>query len=397
MRDLDPGTSFILAVDPRPHPRPAMPHPLHLALRFARGWSNPPRRLTESEFRIETFGEGDPVAGTLLAPAGSGPLPGWVVLHGITRKGRRHPMLLRFTRALAGTGARVLIPEVPEWVDLDLAPARAHSIVRGAVRTLATRGDVEGARVALTGFSFGGPQALLAASMADEVRGVLAWGSYADLERTVDFHFTGEDEFDEAGVPGRVLRPDPYGRWVVGANCLPLLEGELTPVARALHALAARAGDLSVDGRSPELEGLREEIRGKMTPSHRELLDLFAPPEGRRPERSAALELSRRMTAAARQAHPLLDPIPNLAPIPVPVRLLHGRDDLLIPYTETLALARALHDRTSDLKTGITGLFAHSRDREDAPPGGIRGMVARSRDALHFLGMLSRAFEIVRA
>ena len=58
------------------------------------------------------------VPASVTLPAGGGRnLPGWVVLHGVTRPGRFHPTLLRFVRALAASKAAVLVPQVPEWVD----------------------------------------------------------------------------------------------------------------------------------------------------------------------------------------------------------------------------------------------------------------------------------------
>jgi hypothetical protein len=95
------------------------------------------------------------------------------------------------------------------------------------------------------------------------------------------------------------------------------------------------------------------------------------------------------MSAGARAAEPLLDPIARIDTITVPVRLLHGKGDVLIPFTETLALADHLRPRTADLKVGITGLFAHSGGR-----GGHSGVWSRIREGIQFLRVLRRVFEV---
>jgi pimeloyl-ACP methyl ester carboxylesterase len=375
------------------------------SLRFARGWRSPRRDLVWREVEIPvgvgsvSGGGGDQgVPGTLVAPPTGRPLPGWVVLHGITRPGRHHPGLKRFVSALASTGGRILIPEIREWTELDFAPDRSQVILQSAVRWLEETPDTAAGGVFLVGFSFGGPQALVAASdpgLDGKLRGVLAWGSYANLERTLRFQFTGEHGY---GGTRHRAEPDPYGRWVVAANCLPRTAAgeDARDVAEALRDLAARAGDLQIPASHLSLEPFRSEVRLRVSPERRELFDLFAPPAaGSTPSgpgastREAADHLVEAMARAARDTMPLLDPIARLGRIRVPVRLLHGRNDVLIPFTETLALAEVLRDKAEDVKTGITGLFAHS-----GGSSGTGSTWARTREGLHFLRVLRRVFEV---
>src|SRR5690554_6285655 len=74
------------------------------------------------DLSVRRAGEEHPA--TLYRPARArGPLPAWVVLHGLTYSGRTHPSLVRFARAVAASGATVLVPDVPEWRSLRVAPA----------------------------------------------------------------------------------------------------------------------------------------------------------------------------------------------------------------------------------------------------------------------------------
>ena len=56
----------------------------------------------------------------------------WVVLHGITYRGRQHKGLQRFASSMAAAGHFVLIPEIPEWSRFQVAPAVAVPTIREA-------------------------------------------------------------------------------------------------------------------------------------------------------------------------------------------------------------------------------------------------------------------------
>lgn len=69
-----------------------------------------------------------------------------------------------------------------------------------------------------------------------------------------------------------------------------------------------------------------------------------------------------------------MDPSNGLATASVPVHLIHGRHDHLIPFTETLRL-RDLIDPDTEVRTTITGLFAHStQERWGSAPRAVREM-----------------------
>jgi pimeloyl-ACP methyl ester carboxylesterase len=338
-------------------------------IRYARSWSAGGVPVDEREIAIDRGGEKVPA--TLLVPHPGGrrsrgrgrevQLPGWVALHGITRPGRAHPSILRFARALAATPAVVMIPEIPEWRELELAPEAAVPTIKAAILALDERPETLPGKTGLVGFSFGCPQALIAAAdplLRGHLAGVVGFGGYADLERTFRFQFTGEHEWK--GVR-RHLRPDAYGRWVIGANYITRLPGceDARDVALGLKKLAIKAGDLQVESWDPVHEPVKIAAREEVAPERRALFDFFAPPAELEPDLEAGASLLSALARDVPPQVPLLDPVPFLEKIEAPVRLLHGRGDHLIPYTETLRLAESFPEG-ADVKTCITGLFAHS-------------------------------------
>lgn len=360
-----------------------MPYSTLKAIRYLRGWST--GRSTATEHEVELDRGFDQVPATLFLPPGRREgLPGWVVLHGITRPGRAHPGLLRFARSMAGTGAAVLIPEVPEWRELTLAPDRAVPTIRAAILALDARPETAAGRTGVVGFSFGAPQALIAAG-DPEVQKHLAvavgFGGYCDLRSTLAFQFTGEIRGE--GVEEH-LRPDPYGRWVVGANYLTAVPGldDAEDVAGALRELAAAAGERRIESWDPVYDPVKRSLRKRIAPERQRLFDLFAPEGEREPDRAEALEVVDALCAAAEARDPLLSPRSHLGGLRTPVHLVHGRRDHLIPFTETLRLQEALPPGGSTVT--ITGLFAHSEGTR------VGSALHGAREGVRFFRALSR-------
>jgi pimeloyl-ACP methyl ester carboxylesterase len=340
-----------------------------------------------------TYGRADlRLPATVYRPHGARRLPGWVVLHGLTATGRSHPSLVRFARSVAASGNMVMVPEIPEWRDLRVEPAVTHETIRAAVRELHDRADTDPDRIGLFGFSFGATQALIAASDASVqglLSGIAAWGGYADLHRLFVFGMSGEHELD-----GRTwkLQHDPYGAWVMAGNYLTRIPGHEADgaVARALHDLALEAGRVREYAWDPVYDPVKAELRSRLDPSQRELFDLVAPPTDRPPRELDRLRsLAHALADAALAADPLMDPTPFLGRVAVPIVFAHGRDDRLVPFSETVRLARAV-PRRYRVSCTITSLFDHSghRNRELGPVG-------TATEGVRFLRILHRILHLV--
>lgn len=321
-----------------------------------------------------------------------GTLPGWVVLHGLTRPGRRHPGLIRFARAVARARNVVMVPEIPEWRELRVAPAVTVETIRAAVRALQQRADVDHRHVGLFGFSFGATQALIAAShehTARQLHGLASWGGYGDIRRMFRFGLTGLHELD--GVTYE-MRPDPYGAWVIAANYLSQAPGYSGAVAveRALYVLALESGERRVYAWDPMYDALKVRLRAALPADQRELFDLIAPlTTARSPEQQRTLALADTIAETALRLDPLLDPQPFLPTVRVPVLVAHGRDDRLIPFSESVRLARALPARQL-VGVTITSLFQHSGGTQSG-----LGPLGLAREGVRFLLLLRRLLRMV--
>jgi len=305
----------------------------------------------------------DPVVGEadlFLPQRVNGPLPLWVVLHGITVPGRRHANLRRFAHALAATPAAVLVPDLPPWRDLQLDTACVSAALKGAVRWQARAGAaLQPKPPAVVGFSVGATQALRSAALGDPpLRAVVGFGGYADIDATLRYLCTGRFRWR-----GRWIEqmPDPYGRWIFAARFLPLLDDvpKSDALPDALLTLAREAGTRGLFAGDPALDPLKAQLRARLPTSALPLWDLLAPPTGARPPLDEAEDLAWRLAAAAQRHRPDLDPRPLLARVTAPVVLAHGRADRLVPFPETLTLAAGLPPGTLRACT-VLGMLAHS-------------------------------------
>lgn len=337
---------------------------------------------------------GETLPARVYLPAGRrGSLPTWIVLHGLTWHGMAHPSLDRFVRAVAAGGSAVFVPEIPEWRRLRVAPGVTGPSVHAAIDAACAMGVADPSRVAVLGFSFGATQILAAVSsdptLAARLRAIAAWGGYCDLHRLFRFGFTGEYEYE--GVVHRT-EPDPYGAWVMGSNYLTRVPGfeDHDDVARALARLADESGRRGTFAGDPVYDDFKRELRSKLPASHREAFDLLAPLTGTRPDAAQGEWLAQALAEAALAVDPLLDPVPLLPTLPVRTLLAHGRDDRLVPFTETLRLGALVPDRCRDSLT-VTSLFAHSGVNAAA-----LGPIGLGREAARFFRLLQRLLALVQ-
>jgi hypothetical protein len=139
---------------------------------------------------------------------------------------------------------------------------------------------------------------------------------------------------------------------------------------------------------------VKAELRAGLPADQKEWFERFAPPAGRDPLITGpeAVDWAERLAAAARRTDPLADPLAHVDQAPRAIHLLHGREDDLIPFTETLRLSRATSERwpSSRLQTAVTRLFSHSSE-DRHPVRAISESVRFARSLSRVLGMVDEA------
>jgi pimeloyl-ACP methyl ester carboxylesterase len=269
--------------------------------------------------------------------------------------------------SLANTLARarflVLVPEIPSLRALRVRAADAR-VVADAFAHLLNRPQLpDASRAGIGAFSYAvGPAVLaaLAPNIRDRVDFVFGVGGYHDLHRVVSFFTTGYYRQD-----GRwqYLQPNRYGKWVfVLGNVERLSDPHDRQALRRIaeYQLEDPAADV-------------DHLRTRLTAEGRVVLALL---ENQDPAHTPALIAG--LPAAIRtELNALNLANKDLSRLHARLILLHGPDDAIIPYTESIALAAAVPAGRSRLFI-IDGL-AHV----DVRPFGIdRGAMRRAIDAL---------------
>jgi pimeloyl-ACP methyl ester carboxylesterase len=295
--------------------------------------------VSAEDVTIET--KDGPVPGRLYLPVGVAKPHGIVVLPGIHRLGIYDPRFVNFSQALAASGLAVLTPVLASLADYQVDAASLPTI--GASPAWLERRLGTGP-VTVIALSFSGGLALLAAcdpQYAPHMRALVLFGGYENLERVSRFLATGQEEFPD----GRII-PAPahdYGASVfVYAHLSQFVDPKDIPAAH--EALKYWLWEEPQNAK-PWLD--------KLSPPARELLDALM---------SRRIDLVRPQLLAAIHADAAelaaLSPHGQIAKLRIPVFILHGATDTVIPSAESLWLQKEVPRR--DVRAVlITPSFTH--------------------------------------
>ena len=259
---------------------------------------------------------------------------GIVLVPGVVARGKDDPRLVAIARTLARLRFAVLVPDMPGVRSFRMRASDVREVADAFAWLVAQPALAPQGRAGIAGFSYGAAPVLLAALQPDirhQVRFLLCVGGYYSLRQVITYITTGFYPAGDAAAAAQPKRlpPHPYSLGVFIRSNLDLLE---QPADRGL--LRHYADDLL--GRSANQD---PPIIGDMAPDAQAFYDLLSNQDPRRVP--ALLE---RLPARIQRELASIDPAAeDLSQVTAQVLLLHGRSDNLIPYTESIALAKALH------------------------------------------------------
>ena len=290
---------------------------------------------------------GAPIPARIYLPRGVDSAPGIVVIHGMHELGINEPRLVNFARSLAAGGFFVMTPQVPGIADYRVEAESAH-LIGAAAQNFAHQLQVP--KVGMLALSFSGGLALLAASDPQYSRSI-AWvatiGAHYDLAHVLRFFATGDAVRPDGSVEH--LPPHEYGPLIVVYD---EVQDFFDPrdVASAHEAIR-----LLLSGKNKA----SEELAKTLTPAGQETMQRIYHKQRQdfSPALLAEIDKRRQQLAAA-------SPAGHLNSLQMPVLLLHGSDDTVIPPTELLWLERDVpKDRLRDalISSAITHVEVGSK------------------------------------
>jgi uncharacterized protein len=167
--------------------------------------------------------DGDRVAAWFHRPGGGGPAPAVLFCPGFAGT-RRAAFYRPYVERLVEAGYAVLLADYRGWGDSggprhEIVPLRQVADVRNGLAYLETRPDVDPARLALFGVSFGGGVAAYAAALDERVRACVAVSAVADgrawmraMRREHEWHelldrIAADRRARAGGAPGELVDP----------------------------------------------------------------------------------------------------------------------------------------------------------------------------------------------
>lgn len=271
--------------------------------------------------------DGRPHAGDLYLPGDLAVDAGIVLVPGAVPEGKDQPNLVQFAHTLARARFAVMVPDLTGYRKLKVGPADIREVA-DAFRYLAARDELpQGAGVGIGAFSYAVGPAVLAALEEDiheQVHFIFGIGGYYDMRKSIRFVTTGYYEHK-----GKLhhLPASEYGKLVFARSVMDHLDD---PRDRDIidAMVEARLAD-----RHADLSGLAEELG----PEGRTVHDLLMNTDPARTfDLIAALPARVQAIVTALTLHDK-----DLSRLRARLILVHGRNDLLIPFPESAALAAA--------------------------------------------------------
>ena len=262
-----------------------------------------------------------------------------LIVHGVNETGKNSPELKQVAEALAGSGFRVVVPQLVRLTRQNVTPADVDDVA-ALFRSL----DADGGIICA---SYGCGPALIAASrpdIRDRVRFVLTFGAYYDLTETLRYVITGPES------------PLAYSKWLY---------------------MIANADSLGSDDRAElsliAAERMRETAEHwrlygeKLSPDARGLLALF--------ESEDSSEFDQRLAElpAFKDRLERLSPSRYFDGIHAQLIIVHMNPDPCIPADESVRMANAAKAR--HLPHTVTMLDMQGHTRPTWPQFGIRNLV----------------------
>jgi pimeloyl-ACP methyl ester carboxylesterase len=278
--------------------------------------------------------QGRTYRGDLYQPA-QPPLATLVLTPGLVETGKNDPRLIAFATTLARARFLVLVPDLPNLRALKVRSEDVQGLVDAFVHLL-SRPELQSPTPAGIGaFSYAVGLAVLAAlepSIRERVNFVLGIGGYYDLDQVVTFFTTGYFQKEDQW---HYLEPNQYGKWVF----------VLSNVDRLRDAQDRLALQTMANRKLNDPQARVDDLKSQLTPEGLSVLNLL---ENREPDRTTAL-----LAKLPAEFRAELDAL-NLAKrefsqLRARLILLHGTDDTIIPYTESMALATATPAGQSEL------------------------------------------------
>jgi dienelactone hydrolase len=320
---------------------------------------------------LQVPGRHGPVHARLTEPVGArAALPSVIVFPGVHAGGVDEPRLSLFSRRLAGTGVRVLSVPIPDLRAFRITE-RSTDVIEDAIAWMSSQPSLAPTgRVGVAAISFAGGLALVAAgrpATANRLQFVVSVGGHGDLPRVMTYLCSGRL------ADGTTRAPHDYGVAIIMLAAVDRVvpAGQVEPLRQAVLTFLTASSDTSSDQARAD-QGFRDarDRAARLAEPARTYMNWVN-------ERNT-VELGRLLLPYVEDLGGAAALSPERSPATrVPVFLLHGETDNVIPSGETPRLAAYL-DEHGDRRVRwlLTPLLSHAHLQERAPIADAWGLIS---------------------
>lgn len=263
------------------------------------------------------------------------PLASIVLIPGVAVQGKDDSRLVAFASTLARSRFMVLVPDIPNLRDLKIRAEDSRTIIDAYTYLISRPEFPAQGQAGIGAFSYAVGPAVIAAldpQIRERVNFILSVGGYYDIEQVITFFTTGYFQNDNGW---QYLEPNEYGKWVFVLSNVERLSNPLDKeiffkiAQRKINNPNTSIEDLIINltDEANSILALLQNQNHNHTPS------LIADIPNIIHGDLDALNLSNK----------------DLTKLKAKLILLHGTDDDIIPYTESIALARAVAEGQSEV------------------------------------------------
>tara|TARA_B100001029_G_C15061969_1_gene459313 strand:- start:751 stop:1851 length:1101 start_codon:yes stop_codon:yes gene_type:complete len=262
-----------------------------------------------------------------------------ILFHGATPYGEKHPAMINLALALANSGIKVYIPKLPKLTELEINNYSVDLINKFYLYIVRKKYHIN---IIPAGISFGGGL-LLRALVKDEVKknlpkSILTYGTYYSLVSSIEFLLSGKIK-----INGRekYVKPNDWGLVVLFHNYLSEINAgfDTSQIEKILK--------LRVNNKISESES---ELK-KLPYNQKEIIiDIFNSNQS-----SIIKKMTKEIKSVYRNEMENISPSNICDKIKFKVFLMHGANDSMVPYTESIKL----NENIKNSQLFISGLYEH--------------------------------------
>ena len=292
----------------------------------------------------------------------------YIIFPGASPLAENHEGMLTIGSILASLGYRTLIPRIPPLKDLELLDNNSKWFSH-AYKQLTNRTDLKNKEIAIIGMSFGGAILIksLAEGMCDErnAKSVMLYGAPYDSKTFINFLLTGE-----ISINGSITKVKQH-EWGI----IVILHNFIDKINLGFDTALI---EKTLKYKIAENEEMVSELINKLDPKQRDIIDNAL-------NGIASTEIKKICNHITIDCKNMLDSIsPNNYSnnIKEKVFIVHGANDTMVPYTESLLLGKSIPNN----ELFISYLFEHKEISSDS------GIIFKAKEIIKMIHYFSNYF-----